>query len=72
MTRLRIRRLRISGLSGSPPSRSEVASALRGALETLPSAALRDPPRRITGGQSLASAASSLATTLRGLKEGGR
>jgi hypothetical protein len=71
MTRLRIRRLRISGLSGAPPSRIEVASVLRSALETVPPGALGDPLRRIEGGRNLASAASSLAVTLRGRKEGG-
>ena len=71
MTLLRIRRLRISGRSGAPPSRTAVASALRGALERVAPAALHDLPRRIESGRNLANAASSLAATLRGRKEGG-
>ena len=45
MTRLRIRRLRVSGLSGAPPSRSEVASAIERHEPHSPQGVTVGPPR---------------------------
>jgi hypothetical protein len=69
MTRIVIERLRILGLGGRAPTRTEVEAALRSALATVAPATAR-PVRSasIGGGRTLERAAASVADAVAGRK----
>lgn len=69
MRRIVIERLRIAGLTGRPPGRAEIEAALKRALAAK-TVVPEPPPRRVSGGHTLADAASALATALGGRKGG--
>lgn len=71
MSRLVIRKLRILGLAGRTPARSEIETTIRGALAGAPAAVAQDPPRRLDGGRTLGDAAGALAAAL-GTRKGTR
>jgi hypothetical protein len=69
MTRVVIERLRILGLGGRAPTRTEVEAALRNALATVAPATAR-PTRsaRVGGGQTLEQAAAAVVEGVTGRK----
>jgi hypothetical protein len=70
MRRIVIERLRIAGLTGRPPGRAEIEAALKRALAAQTVVPDTPPPRRVSGGHTLADAANALATALGGRKGG--
>ncbi len=71
MTRVVIRKLRILGLAGRPPTRLEIETTARRALAGPAASVANDAPLRIDGGRTLDDAAGALAAAL-GARKGGR